>query len=142
MLSEYEKRLLNDAMSVAHLTRLPSKVNPEEVIWIEGIAKIKLIDGSHGFGIVKRNPDLSYTVTYINGATSPILHVEEVYPYIKIDRANIKKFTDKDDRVGRIAYLQSLKLPYSIDFENASITDLNKEIVKAAVYQQLNALEE
>lgn len=142
MLSEYEKRLLADALSTAHLTKLPTKMDPNEVIWIEGIAKIKLVDGSYGFGIVKRNPDLSYTVTYINGATSPILYVEEVYPYVKIDKSNIKKFADKEDRDGRINYLQSLHLPYEIDFENATVSDLNKEIVKAAVFQQLNAMEE
>lgn len=142
MLSEYEKNLLSDALNTAHLTKLPAKMDPENFIWIEGIAKIKLIDGSYGFGIVKRNPDLTYTVTYINGATSPILHVEEVYPYNKIDRANIKKFSDKEDRDGRINYLQSLHLPYEIDFENASVDDLNREIVKAAVFQQLNAMEE
>lgn len=142
MLSEYEKRLLADALSAAHLTKLPTKMDPKEVIWIEGIAKIKLVDGSYGFGIVKRNPDLSYTVTYINGATSPILYVEEVYPYVKIDKSNIKKFSDKEDSDGRINYLQSLHLPYEIDFENATVADLNKEIVKAAVFQQLNAMEE
>lgn len=142
MLSEYEQRLLADALDKAQLTNLPAKMDPENFIWIEGIGKIKLIDGSYGFGIVKRNPDLSYTVTYINGATSPILHVEEVYPYNKIDRANIKKFSDKEDRNGRINYLQSLHLPYEIDFENASVADLNREIVKAAVFQQLNAMEE
>jgi hypothetical protein len=65
-----------------------------------------------------------------------------VYPYVKIDKANIKKFADKNDRESRIKYLLSLHLPYQIDFENASVADLNKEIVKAAVFQQLNALEE
>lgn len=142
MLSEYEKKLLADALNAANLTKLPPKMDPEEVIWIEGIAKIKLIDGSFGFGIVKRNPDLTHIVTYINGATSPIMCVEEVYPYNKIDKANIKKFADKDDRESRINYLRSLHLPYSIDFENATVSDLNKEVVKAAVFQQLNAMEE
>lgn len=141
-MSEYEQKLLADALNTAHLAKLPAKMDPENFIWIEGIAKIKLIDSSYGFGIVKRNPDLSYTVTYINGATSPIMYVEEVYPYVKIDKANIKKFADKNDRESRIKYLQSLHLPYEIDFENASVADLNKEIVKAAVFQQLNALEE
>lgn len=142
MLTEYEKNLLADAMNTAHLAKLPPKMDPAEIIWMEGIAKIKLIDSSYGFGIVKRNPDLSYTVTYINGATSPIMYVEEVYPYIKIDKENIKKFADKEDRDGRINYLKSLHLPYAIDFENSTIADLNKEIVKAAVFQQLNAMEE
>lgn len=139
---EYEQKLIADVLEFAHLTKLPKSTSPEDVIWIEGVAKIRLVDNSFGYGVIKRNPDLSYRITYINGATSPILHVEEVYPTIKIDKANIKKFANKDDRAGRIAYLQSLHLPYEIDYENADMATLNKEIVKAAVYQQLNALEE
>lgn len=141
MLSEYEKRLLSDALDEAGLTKLPAKMNPDNVVWLEGVAKIRLVDGSLGFGIVKRNPDLSYTVTYINGPTSPIKEVEEVYPYDKIDRIDIKKFPDNEDRDGRINYLRSLQLPYKIDFENATIADLNKEVVRAAVYLRLNAKE-
>ena len=128
-------------MSVANLAKLPTKTDPDEFVWIEGVAKIRLIDGSCGFGIVKRNPDLTYTVTYINGNTSPIKHVEEVYPYVKIDKTNVKKFEDKEDREGRINYLRSLHLPYEIDFDNISIAALNKEIVKAAVFFQLNKME-
>ena len=135
-------RNITDVLEFTHLAKLPKKVDPESFIWIEGIAKIRLVDNSFGYGVVKRNPDLTYRISYINGATSPILHVEEVYPTIVIDKSHIKKFHNKEDRDGRIAYLQGLHLPYEIDFESADIDTLNKEIVKAAIFQQLNALEE
>lgn len=139
-----EETLIADVLNVAHLAKLPAAVNPEEFIWIEGIAKFKLMDGNTSYGIVKRTPDLSYTVSYINGTTAQIRSLEEVYPFNNIDKRHIKKFANEDDRDGRVNYLKSLNLPYAnkIDFENATISELNKEIVKAAVYQQLNAMEE
>ena len=140
MLSNYEKKLLADAMNVAHIAKLPKAEEPGNLTWIEALAKIKLQNGSYGFGIVRRNPDsfLSSTFKYINGDTSAIMCIEEVYPYENIDARRIKKFADKEDVEGRIAYLKSLELPYEIDFDDTSIAHLNEEIVKAALYQQLN----
>lgn len=137
---EQEKKLLADAMTIARISKLPPKADPDDYTWIEAIAKIKLIDSSYAYGIVKRNPDLTYTVTYKNGATLSILCVEEVYPYEKLDKSMVKKFTNKDDAEGRVKYLMSLNLPYQIDFNNATVADLNKEIVKAALYKQVNNL--
>jgi len=138
-----EEKLIADVLNVAHLTKLPAAVGPKEFIWIEGVAKIRLLNGTYAYGIIKRNPDLSYRITYINGATSSISEIVEVYPYLTVDKRHVKKFADEEDRDGRIAYLQSLNLPYAeeINFENATVADLNKEIVKSAIYRQLNALE-
>jgi hypothetical protein len=139
---DYEKKLLADALSNANLAKLPTKMSPDNFTWIEAIAKIKKQDGSTCYGIAKRNPDLTYRITYINGKTAPIFEVEEVYTYVKINKDSIKKFADKEDRDGRISYLKSLELPYQIDFEKADIASLNEEIVKAALYQELNTPEE
>lgn len=137
-MTDYEQRLLADALSKACLAKLPSRMDTDNLVWLEGVCKIRLLDGSVGYGIAKRNPDLTYAVTYVNGATSPILRVEEVYPYSKIDGGEVKKFSGKDDRAARVAYLRSLRLPYEIDYE-AGIAELNREVVKAAVYRRLNA---
>ena len=142
MISQYENKLIADVLNVAHISKLPKKMNPTNFLWIEAVAKIKLNNGSYGFGIVKRNQDLSYTVTYINGDISSIMYLEEVYPYVTLDARHVKKFSDKDDAQGRIDYSKSLNMPYEIDFENTSIAHLNEEIVKAALYQQLNYQEE
>jgi hypothetical protein len=138
-----EQNLISDALAFAHLTKLPKKGDPEKGLWIEAIAKFRLANNSVGYGVVKRNLDLSYRVLYINGSTASIVDIEEAYPYIMLEKQYIKKFTEKAGEKERIAYLESLNLPYVADgyFDGMSIDELNKEVVKAAVYQQLKALE-
>lgn len=134
----YEEKLIRDVLEVARLTELPPKTDVDSFLWIEGVAKINLANGSIGYGIVKRNHDLSPVVTYINGETSSIVSITEVYPYATINKEMIKKFRANDDTEVRKKYLQSLNLPYPIDYDNATVSDLNKEVVKAALYQQVN----
>lgn len=140
----YEQKLISDALNFAHLTSLPKRVDPQKSLWIEAIAKFRLANNSVGYGVVKRNLDLSYRVLYINGSTASIVDIEEVYPYIMLEKQYIKKFTEKAGEKERIAYLESLNLPYVAEgfFDGMTIDDLNKEVVKAAVFQQLKAMEE
>lgn len=140
---DYEQKLIADVLRNAQIAEMPQKTNPDSFLWIEAVAKIKKADGNIGYGIVKRNSDLSYRVTYINGSTATVADLLEVYPYVNLDKTRIKKFKDKDDVQGRIKYLKSLNLPYAGDwnFDEMTIDDLNREIVKAALYLQLNAQE-
>ena len=141
MLSQREQQLISDALKMAHLTELPKKADKKSV-WIEGIAKIRLSDGSIGYGIVKRNKDLTTIVSYINGNIATISEIEEVYPYITLNKDYVKKFNAKEKEPARIAYLKSLNLPYEINgLENMSLEELNKEVVKAAVYQQMREMD-
>lgn len=142
MASDYENRLISDALNKAGLAQLPPAAKPEDLTWIEGVAKIRLDNGGYCYGIVKRTPDTNFIVSYKNGPISAIKYVEEVYPYTLLDKSRVKKFTAKEDAKARINYLKALHLPYEIDFENATLADLNKEIVKAALYQQINNKEE
>ena len=139
-----EQNLISDALAFAHLTKLPKKKDSEKGLWIEAIAKVRLSNNSIGYAVLKRNFDLTSRVLYINGSTASIVEVEEVYPYIMLEKQYIKKFTDKEGEKERIAYLESLNLPYAYNgfFDNKTIDELNKEVVKAAVYQQLKVLEE
>ena len=143
-MDKYEQNLISDVLNFAHLTSLPKRVDPKKSLWIEAVAKIRLSNNAEVYGIVKRNPDLTHRVTYINGATAAIVNVEEIYPYIVLDKDRIKKFAPQAGTKARVDYLKSLNLPYAdtLDFDGMSIDDLNKEVVKAAVYQQLKALEE
>lgn len=140
----YEQKLISDALNFARLTTLPKKADPQKSLWMEAIAKIRLANNSVGYGVVKRNLDLSYRVLYINGSTASIVDIEEVYPYVMLEKQYIKKFTEKAGEKERIAYLESLNLPYVAEgyFDGMDIEELNKEVVKAAVYRQLKALEE
>ena len=143
-MDKYEQILISDVLNFAHLTSLPKRVDPKKSLWIEAVAKFRLANNSVGYGVVKRNLDLTYRVLYINGSTASIVDIEEVYPFIILEKQYIKKFTDKAEEKERIAYLESLNLPYVAEgyFDGMSIDDLNKEVVKAAVYQQLKSLEE
>ena len=142
-MDKYEQNLISDVLEFARLTSLPKRVDPKKSLWIEAIAKFRLANNSVGYGVVKRNIDLSYRVLYVNGSTAAIVDIEEAYPYIMLEKQYIKKFTDKAGEKERIAYLESLNLPYVAEgyFDGMSIDDLNKEVVKAAVYQQLKSLE-
>lgn len=143
MISQREQNLIADALRVAHLTALPKKADKKSV-WIEGVAKITLADGSTAYGIVKRNPDLTTRVCYVNGNTAAISNVEEVYPYITLNSEYIKKFGKNEGEEARIKYLKSLRLPWAFAadyFDNMTLDELNKEVVKAAVYQQQKDME-
>lgn len=141
MLSQREQNLIADALRMAHLTELPKKAD-KKTVWIEGVAKITLADGSTAYGIVKRNPDLTHRVVYVNGNTAAIAKVEEVYPYINLNSDYIKKFGKNEGEEARIKYLRSLNLPCtSPDICEMTLEELNKEVVKAAVYQQQSDME-
>jgi len=134
---QHEQNLLSDALKMAHLTELPKKAN-KKTVWIEGVAKITLADGSTAYGIVKINPDLTTRVCYVNGNTAAIAKVEEVYPYVTLQPEFIHKFGKNDGEEARIKYLRSLNLPCtSPDICEMTLEELNKEVVKAAVYMQM-----
>ena len=141
MISQREQQLISDALKMAHLTELPKKANNKSV-WIEGIAKITLSDGSTAYGIVKRNSDLTHRVVYVNGNTASIVKVEEVYPYITLNSDYINKFGKNDGVEARIKYLRSLNLPCTHpDLSEMTLEELNKEVVKAALFQQQKDME-
>lgn len=137
-----EERLIADAVQHAHLTKLPKPLR-DGVVWLEAIAKIKLGNGGYGYGIVKRNYDLSYVIKYINGGTYPAMEIVEVYPYLFLDGRIVKKFKEDDTEEQRIAYLRSLEYDW-IDYDSLqdkTIDELNKLVVMAAVYRQLKEWE-
>ncbi|MBO4785919.1 MAG: hypothetical protein J5510_02525 [Prevotella sp.] len=139
MTSQREQQLINDALAKAFLTQLPEPAD-SKTVWIEGIAKIRLADGSTGYGIVKRNAeDFSVRVCYVNGNIASIREIEEVYPYITLQKDYIKKFSPNAGTKPRIEYLESLHIPYleGIDLSAMDIEQLNREIVKAGVYRQM-----
>lgn len=135
-----EQQLISDVLNQAHLTELPD-VWDKKTVWIEGIAKIRLANNSIGYGIVKRyDLDAEPVVSYINGDTFAIVEIEDVYPYAMLQKEYIKKFTAKEKEAARIKFLKSLNLPYldGVDLESMTIEKLNKEVVRAGVYLQLN----
>jgi len=141
-MEKIEERLLQDALKQAHLTQLP-KAATKNTVWIEGIAKIRKANNSIAYGIVKRNPDLTHRVIYVNGDIFSITEIEEVYPYVTLDKSYIKTFTSKEKEAARANYLKSLNLPSvcPVNYDEMTMEELNKEIIKAAIYMQLKDME-
>lgn len=141
-MDKIEERLLQDALREAHLTQLPKEA-AKNTVWLEGIAKIRKANKSVAYGIVRRNPDLTHRVTYVNGDIFSITEVEKVYPYVTLDKSYVKTFDKKDKEAARINYLKSLNLPSvsPVNYDEMTLEELNKEVVKAAVYMQLKDME-
>ena len=141
-MDKIEERLLQDALREAHLTQLPKEA-AKNTVWLEGIAKIRKANNSVAYGIVRRNPDLTHRVTYVNGDIFSITEVEKVYPYVTLDKSYVKTFDKKDKEAARINYLKSLNLPSAspVNYDEMTLEELNKEVVKAAVYMQLKDME-
>ena len=142
MISVREQNLIADVLKFAHLAEMP-KTATKNTIWLEGIAKIRKANNSVAYGIVRRNPDLTHRVTYVNGDIFSITEVEEVYPYVTLDKSYVKTFDKKDKEAARINYLKSLNLPSAapVNYDEMTLEELNKEVVKAAVYMQLKDME-
>lgn len=141
-MEKIEERLIQDALRQARLTKLP-KAATKNTVWLEGIAKIRKANNSVAYGIVRRNPDLTHSVTYVNGDIFSITGIEEVYPYVTLDKSYIKTFDNKDKEAARINYLKSLNLPSvaPVNYDDMTMEELNKEVVKAAIYLQLKDME-
>ena len=142
MMDSREQNFIADALNFAHLAELPEAAK-KNTVWLEGIAKIRLANNSVAYGIVRRNAeDMSSRVLYINGDTAAMVEIEEVYPYVTLDKTRVKKFTPTEKEKARIDYLKSLELPYleGVDLEAMTMDGLNKEVVKAAMYEQLKDL--
>lgn len=134
-----EQELIYDVLNQAHLAEMPQKAD-NKTIWIEAVAKIRLANNSFGYGIVKRHDlDTEPVVTYINGDIYAIIGIEEVYPFVVLQKEYIKKFTAKEKENARINYLKSLHLPYleGVSLEDMTMDELNKEVVRAAFHLQL-----
>lgn len=134
-----EQKLLFDVLNQAHLAEMPKKAD-NKTVWIEAVAKIRLANNSIGYGIVKRyDLDSEPVVTYINGDVFAIIGIEEVYPFIVLQKEYIKKFTAKEKENARINYLKSLHMPYleGVSLEDMTMEELNKEVVRSAFHLQL-----
>ena len=138
---DYLEKLKKDMLDTVHLTELPDEVNEETKLWVRAIALIRKQSGDYGYAVLERYPDITYRYLMVNGATSPIKSTEKIYPYLLLDKKYIKGFKG-NGLEQRVAYLKSMHLPYERDrkWDEMNLTELNKEIVGAAIYLQLQDL--
>lgn len=130
-----------DIMNYVKINEFPQEETEDTKLWIKAIALVRKHNSTYAYANLVRNPDMSYSVEHINGSMSPIASYEKIYPYLLLDVKYIKGFRGNGYEP-RVEYLKSLSLPYlnNVDLTKMTLADLNKEIVGAAVYLQLNDL--
>ena len=135
---EYLKKEIPTVLSKANVSVFPEKETSETEMWVRAIALARTADGNHTLVLLTRQPNMEYAITY-NGAQSPVREFVEFYPYELLNKKYIRGFKGNAAEP-RIEYLRSLNLPYAegVDYSAMSVSELNKAIVGAAVYMQIN----
>ena len=128
-----EKNLL-DALSWCGLKKLPEKDNGED-IWIEALAKVSKANGSIGYVYIKKNGELKDVIAKDFGDISMIVKIDEVYPFNFLKASFMPTFK-ANNKNERIHYLQ--KIYKSKDFSGMTVKQLDTEILKVAINNQLN----
>lgn len=134
MLSKTEQSMF-DCLAFCKLSQLPEKEDGKSV-WLNAIAKTKKNDGCYYYCYVERGKDGKPKIMRDFGAVRTIVKMEEFYPILYLDSSYVKKFKKDDEGTEKlIAHLK--KEGVSIDFENATRKDLDKENIKVAIKNQL-----
>jgi len=137
-----EESLLDKVLRKAGLESLPEKFDGNGV-WLYAIARLHKIDGSIGYGILKRTADFKYSYRYTNGNIQQIDEKQtEIFPIIMLDTDSVRTFAN-DNPEDRITYLKRVRPKWLADvkLEDMSIEELNKEVVRYAMVQQMNRIE-
>ena len=129
-----EEKSLVSAIAYCSLRELPEKDNGED-IWVEALAKVKKADGTQNFVYVRKNKDGENVIAKDFGSISIIREIIEYYPfnYLKPKFIPTFKANKKEDR---LYYLQ--KINKDKDFSKMTVKELDKEILKVAINNQLN----
>ena len=128
-----EKNLL-DALSWCGLKKLPEKDNGED-IWLEALAKVSKANGSISYVYIKKNAELKDVIAKDFGDISMIAKVIEVYPFNFLKASFMPTFKG-NNKNERLHYLQ--KVYKDKDFSSMTVKQLDTEILKVAVLNQLN----
>ena len=128
------KDSLISVLSYCGLTDLPEVENKKE-IWIRAIAKILKSDGCEYYAYVEKDRNtLENKVVKDFGSISSIVKVIEYYPYSYLSSHFLPQ--TGNNKNAKIDYL--VKLDKSKDYSKMSIKELNAEIIKTAIYMQID----
>lgn len=127
---------LFSCLAFCKLSQLPEKEDGKSV-WLNAIAKTRKNDGCYYYAYVERDKNTGKPKIMRDfGAVRAIVKMEEFYPIVYLDSSYVKKFKKDDEGTEKlIAHLK--KEGVSIDFENATRKDLDKENIKIAIQRQL-----
>lgn len=125
---------LIDALSYCSLRALPEKDKGED-FWIKAIALVKKIDGTSSYVVVEKDDNLSNKVKCDFGHICAIKEYVEFYPFSFLKSSFMPKATKGNKKEDRAAWLSRMR--NGGDFTHLSAKELEREILKTAVKNQL-----
>ena len=128
-----EEKSLISAMAFCSLRELPQE-DDKENIWVEALAKVKKADTTTSYVYVRKDKNGENKIAKDFGSSSVIRKVICYYPFnfLKANYVPTFKTQKKEDR---IRYLQ--KVYKDKDFSAMSLKELDKEVLKVAINNQL-----
>jgi hypothetical protein len=128
-----EEKSLISAMAFCSLRELPQE-DDKENIWVEALAKVKKADTTTSYVYVRKDKNGENKIAKDFGSSSVIRKVICYYPFnfLKANYLPTFKTQKKEDR---IRYLQ--KVYKDKDFSAMSLKELDKEVLKVAINNQL-----
>ena len=138
-----KEKSLQRALEYCFITSLPEKADGEN-LWIRAIAEVEKRDGTHSYVYVEKSyKTLENRIVADFGSVSQIVEVIEYYPFSYLDGSYIPEFkskkkgesSKKQDIEDRVLYLKNYA---KRDCEGMTQKELDKEILKFAIYKQLS----
>lgn len=123
---------LIDALSYCSVRELPPESNGEDV-YIRAIALTSKRNGSKGYAVLDKDKNGNDKVVKDFGDVSQIAKIDKVYPVLYLDSSYIPDIKKKEDKVRWVQLQNGNPL-----CEEMSIKELNKEILRLAIRNQLN----
>lgn len=128
-----EEKSLISAMAFCSLRELPQE-DDKENIWVEALAKVQKSDTTISYVYVRKDKNGENKIAKDFGSSSIIRKVICYYPFnfLKASYLPTFKTQKKEDR---IRFLQ--KVYKDKDFSKMSLKELDKEVLKVAINNQL-----
>lgn len=144
METKSEQLTYMEALSEAKLTALPDEyVGGSDRMWIKAIVKVRKCTGIACYAIAVNNGDNTPGIIRDFGSPAAIVRVENIYPYLWVDKAALPDLRNKQDIIDYlsdsgynaddIAKMLSTKMPDGSQ-KSTECQKKDKEIVKKFVY--------
>lgn len=131
-----KKESLFDALTWASLRDLPPKAEGDRV-YIFALALVSKKDGSSGYVAIKKDRKFKDAIIKDFGSQSPIISIDEIYPYLYLDKRYVPKFNwdKKGTREEVIEWIE--RNTFENNVESLTDDELKDLVYKASMERQL-----
>lgn len=138
-----KEKSLQRALEYCFITSLPKKEDGKN-LWIRAIAEAEKRDGTHCYVYVEKSFETLENVIKADfGSVAQIVKIIEYYPFSYLDGSYIPEFKNKKkgelskkrDIEDRVLYLKNYAKK---ECDGMTLKELDKEILKFAIYKQLS----